>query len=134
MSIAADTYAKLFKLASESRKVQLATKIAGIWSALGHPAVAYTLGAGALGAGLPLAYSIGQKQKQEEIEQARQQGFMAGITTGQELASGGGQEQPQEQDVMPDENAENSFGLAPGANDVYGADYPDFGSYGRVGY
>lgn len=130
MSVAAETYAKLFKLASESRKVQMATKIASIWSVLGHPAVAYTLGAGALGAGLPLAYSIGQKEKQEEIEQARQQGFMAGITTGQALAEA----TPGQEEALPDENAENSFGFAPGENDVYGSDYPDFGSFGRVGY
>ena len=33
------------------------------------------------------------------------------------------------EDVMPDENAMSYYGMAPGVNDMYGDDNPDFGSY-----
>lgn len=137
MSIAADTYAKLYKLAAESRKVHVAVKLAGlstVMDVLKTPATAYGLGLAGLGVGLPLAYHIGQKDNKENLDTERARAFVAGMNQAQNAPEAyPDQEQtPQQQQMlglMPDENAQYYYGAAPGDNDVIGNDYPDFGSF-----
>lgn len=71
-----DLYRQIFKLAAESAAVKTA---GGLLNVLKHPAVAYGLGAAALGVGLPTAYAMGQQTNQEEVEKARQAAFAQGI-------------------------------------------------------
>lgn len=136
MSIAADTYAKLYKLAAESRKVQTAVKLADVLQFLKHPATAYGLGLGAAGVGLPIAYHLGQKSRQEDLDTERARAFTAGMNLAQETQPPQQEQTPQQQmlGLMPDENAQFYYGAAPGDNDVIGNDYPDFGSFDDVGY
>jgi hypothetical protein len=138
MSLSAETYTALFKLAEESRRVKTAAFWPRLWNVIKNPAFAYGLGAAGMGVGIPVAHYLGVKSKEEDLEQARQQAFNMGLSTGQ------AEQPPQAQmnfepasyddygygDYMPDENAMAQYGLSPGVNDTYDlGDYPDFGSF-----
>jgi hypothetical protein len=133
MRIAAETYAKLYKLAAESRKVHTAVKLARFMDVLKTPAMAYGLGLAGLGVGLPLAYHVGQQDKKENLDTERARAFVAGMNQVQNAPEAyPDQEQtPQQQMLgfMPEENAQYYYGAAPGDNDVFGNDNPDFGSF-----
>jgi hypothetical protein len=118
MSIATQTYAELFEKVSKSAQVTQVVKTAGWlpWSLAG-------LGLTAAGAGIPIAYALGQRQRQDEIDKARGQAYVAGLNT-----AGLDSQLQQDPDTMPDENAQAYYGLAPGINDVYGqGDFDAFG-------
>lgn len=134
MTIAADTYAQLFDTVAQSNEVKQLSKVASSFFA--HPATAYSLGALGLGLGLPVAYALGQRSKKEELDAERGRAFVAGLNTPvpadaymgyapEDIEEGVGESQ----DYLPDENAMNYYGMEPGVEDVYGDDYPDFGSY-----
>jgi hypothetical protein len=57
---AAEIYCQMFKAALAQPPVTATVKLAFAWAALKHPAVAYGLGATALGIGLPTAYALGK--------------------------------------------------------------------------
>lgn len=143
MTLAAETYAQLFDTVAQSEEIKQLAKVANFWS---HPATAYSLGALGLGLGLPVAYSLGQRAKKEELDAERGRAFVAGLHTpvptdammGYQPEDGVDPEgmyadeayaNNTEGDYIPDENAMNYYGMEPGVEDVYGANYPEFGSY-----
>lgn len=92
MSEAAQAYATLFKLATESRETELVKKAAQVMSPAAHlmkffsnPRVAWGVGAtglGAAGLGIPLAFSAGERVGEEEHKLVRNLAFGGGLLSG----------------------------------------------------
>lgn len=130
MTTATETYAQLFDAVSQSNEVKQLVKAASMAEFFEHPATAYTLGALGMGIGLPVAYSLGQRSARKEIAATRNKALEEGIRAAILAAQNA---QPPlgylPEDAITDENAMSYYGLAPGVNDMYGSDNPDFGSY-----
>lgn len=92
MREAAQAYATLFKLATQSRETELVKSAASVLTPGEHllkflrdPRVAWGIGAtglGAAGLGIPLAYSVGEHAGEEEGKLVRNLAFGGGLLSG----------------------------------------------------